>query len=273
MRRLLLRLYPENWRRRYGDEFESILEDRSLTPADVADVVHGAVDAHLQVRGRSFPGLGRVGTSAIGIAAILGGVVWSAGMFLAMFDGSGAPWSIRTAFFHFNPIVPLLGSPVVIAGTILLLGALIGLGAIHGRDHHRLIWASALLPILGAAVSLFGLLALPGVQREIYPVDSAASDVWAYGMLAMVAGTGLFGLGTLARSRPRWPGLILLAGSSLMLSMVLGAAVPLTSGLMKASWYLGFFYAGLLAFAIGWVAIGLVELRDRAVTIPVRGVG
>jgi hypothetical protein len=199
---MLLRLYPQAWRRRYGDEFESLLEDRPMSPADDADVVHGAVDAHLRGRGRTLPPLGRLGRRGIGTAAILGGLVWSAGMLLAMFDPSGAPWSIRTAFLHDDPILPLLGSPIVIIGTVLLLAALVGLGASHGRDHPRLIWAAVLVPIVGSAVSLFGLLALPGVQRQIYAVDSDASEVWAYGMLAMLAGTGLFCLAMLARSRP-----------------------------------------------------------------------
>jgi hypothetical protein len=52
MRRLLLRLYPAPWRARYGDEFAALLEERSLGPSDVADVVHGALDAHLRLRGR-----------------------------------------------------------------------------------------------------------------------------------------------------------------------------------------------------------------------------
>jgi MFS family permease len=262
VRRFLLRLYPESWRDRYGDEFASILDDRSLTPAAVADVVMGAIDAHLRRRGREVALLGRVGRRrAVGAAAVLGGLAWTAGLFLAMFDPSGAPWAMRTAFFHANPIVPLLGSPIAIVGTVLLLVALVGLAASRRGDHVLLSWVVALLPIVGAVVSLFGLLALPGLQRQTYSVDSDAGEVWVSGMLLMVGGTGLFCLANLVRSSPHWPASVLLFGSGLMLSMVLGASLPLTSGLMKASWYLGAFYIGLLAHAIGWVAIGVVEWR------------
>jgi hypothetical protein len=278
MRRILLRLYPDSWRRRYGDEFESILEDRSLTPAEVADVVHGAVDAHLRVRGRSFRGLGRFGTRAIGTAAILGGLVWSAGFFLASFDASGRPWAIR-GIFGVDPTLGLFGSPVIIAGTSLLLLALVGLGASKGRAHPRLIWACVLVPIIGTLISLFALFALPATQVHINQVDGSelsyvldlmhGTEIRANGMLVMVAGTVLFSLATL----PSWPGAILLAGSSLMLAMVFGGEIPATRELMKASWYLGFFYVGLAAFAVGWVATGVAELRGRPGVVSVQRVG
>ena len=38
MRRFLVRLYPADWRARYGDEFEALLEERPLGPFDVADI-------------------------------------------------------------------------------------------------------------------------------------------------------------------------------------------------------------------------------------------
>ena len=48
---LLLRLYPARWRARYGDEFAAVLEERPLGPFDVADILLGALDAHLHLRG------------------------------------------------------------------------------------------------------------------------------------------------------------------------------------------------------------------------------
>jgi hypothetical protein len=120
------------------------------------------------------------------------------------------------------------------------------------------------LPAFGALVSLFALVGLPGVQRPMFSVDSEASDVWAYGMLAMVIGAGLFGIATLlTRALSTSAAAILLASSALLVSMVLGGALPLTRDLMKASWYLGFFYIGLFAFAIGWLLLGARALRVR----------
>jgi hypothetical protein len=278
MRRLLLRLYPQAWRRRYGDEFESILEDRSLSPSDVVDVVQGAMDAHVRVRRRSFRGFERSGRRVTGIAAILGGFVWPTGFFVATFDPAGPPWNMRRLIAAY-PAIPLSGSPVVIAGTALLLVALVGLSANNGRGHPRLIWASVVVPIIGILISLFALFALP-VTRALF-VQADGSEVgwvsdpmdgtgtWFNGMLVMVAGMLLFSLAML----PRWPGAILLAGSSLMLAMGVGGVFPMTRELMKASWYVGFFYIGLAAFAVGWVATGVAELRGRPGVVSVQRVG
>ena len=80
MRSLLIRLYPARWRARYGDEFEAILEERPLGPFDVADILLGALDAQLRLRGhgadihqkRGFTMTLRIG----GIAAIIGASIW-----------------------------------------------------------------------------------------------------------------------------------------------------------------------------------------------------
>ncbi len=45
--RWLAGLYPAEWRERYGDEFEALLEDSPPTPLAMLDVAIGALDAHL----------------------------------------------------------------------------------------------------------------------------------------------------------------------------------------------------------------------------------
>ena len=77
---LLLRLYPARWRDRYGDEFAAVLGSRPLGPFDVADVLLGALDAHLHLRGLGAASERRKGfTMSLrvgGLAAIAGGVLW-----------------------------------------------------------------------------------------------------------------------------------------------------------------------------------------------------
>ncbi len=46
MKQWLVYLYPRAWRQRYGDEFRAVLEQQTLTAADVIDIVRDAVDAH-----------------------------------------------------------------------------------------------------------------------------------------------------------------------------------------------------------------------------------
>ena len=82
MRSLLIRFYPARWRARYGDEFEAILEERPLGPFDVADILLGALDAQLRLRGRGADiAQGRGFTMSLrigGIAAIIGGTALAA---------------------------------------------------------------------------------------------------------------------------------------------------------------------------------------------------
>ena len=55
----LLRLYPREWRERYGDELAAILEERPAGPSLVLDVIRGALDAHVRAaRGRGSRGTG-----------------------------------------------------------------------------------------------------------------------------------------------------------------------------------------------------------------------
>ena len=43
----LARLYPSSWRKRYGAEYEALLEDVALKPLDSVDVTWGAMKMHL----------------------------------------------------------------------------------------------------------------------------------------------------------------------------------------------------------------------------------
>jgi hypothetical protein len=45
--RRLSRLYPRRWRKRYGAEFEALIEELPATPGNLLDVAFGAVRAHL----------------------------------------------------------------------------------------------------------------------------------------------------------------------------------------------------------------------------------
>lgn len=53
--RFMIRLYPAAWRRRYGDEFEALLEDRPPTLSSLFDLIKGATKMHLSVP--TFPKL------------------------------------------------------------------------------------------------------------------------------------------------------------------------------------------------------------------------
>ena len=131
MRSLLIRCYPARWRARYGDEFEAILEERPLGPFDVADILLGALDAQLRLRGRrsdiqqgkGFSMSLRIG----GFAAILGGAVFAMSIVL----GIGIVGNVE-------PVVPGI---LLVTGSLALLVALAGLERLPG--------AGSPVPLLG----------------------------------------------------------------------------------------------------------------------------
>lgn len=252
---LLLHLYPARWRARYGDEFEQVLADRPLGPFDVADVLLGALDAHLHLRGlgaASVHGKGFAMTLRIGgYAAILGGLLWFIALAgNAINDGAetGAVW-IGIA---------------LLAAIVATLVALVGLSAFQARRYPVLVWAAFVVPAMGGLVSLFGAVAISTSGDSDRAIVGGLSG-WAIstlGVMGLVIGSGLFALATLrARSLSRGAAALLGVGSIVVplgLAGVLGGVLP--AGLEGVV-----IIAMVLVFPAGWAALGLSALRtDRA---------
>ncbi|GHO81877.1 hypothetical protein KSD_96480 [Ktedonobacter sp. SOSP1-85] len=53
LNRTLLRLYPRAWRERYEEEMLAVLEQHTITPATIFDLLLGAIDARLDPHYRS----------------------------------------------------------------------------------------------------------------------------------------------------------------------------------------------------------------------------
>jgi hypothetical protein len=73
--RLLIRLYPARWRQRYGTELEQLVSDMRPSTSQVAlaaDLVRGAVDAHIQ-QGLDMQTTDR---RAIKRGVLIAGIVW-----------------------------------------------------------------------------------------------------------------------------------------------------------------------------------------------------
>ena len=246
-RSLLLRIYPASWRARYGDEFETLLRERPLGPFDAADVVLGALDAHLRLRELGshsgyrggFPMSLRIG----GIAAALGGALWLIGL----------AWSSA------DPADQDLGSLVFLVGVLSLLVGLTGLSAFQARRHPLLTWAAFTLPALGGAVTTIGVF-LMATRTEDRPVIGGLSgwDFFILGSLATVAGSILFAIATYrTRALPRSGALLLGIVSTV-------ALVSFAGSFVLGEWLQALFIAGFLAFPLGWVVLGVQAIRlDR----------
>jgi hypothetical protein len=255
--RLLVRLYPADWRARYGDEFEALLDERLLGPFDVVDVALSAFDARLRSRGASVagdpPGGFAMTLRVGGYAAIVGGILYTfslAGSAITHSD-NGQPW--------------IFG---LLASLFALIVAMVGLSAVQARREPGLIWAAVAIPVIGAAVSILGLIGMLALGDRPFLGDMSPWSIWLLGTLALVVGSGLFALATL-----RIPSLSRLSAALLAVGAV--AVVPLMAGVVTVNGpgdpSGAFALLAIFAFAAGWVGLGVSALRiDRAASASYR---
>ncbi len=248
---VLLRLYPTRWRARYGEEFAAVLEERPLGPFDVADILLGALDAHLHLRGlgaasqhgRGFALSLRIG----GYAAIVGGLLWLIALAGNAINNGGE------SFF------PWLGYAVV-GATATTLVALIGLSAFQARRHPVLIWAAFAIPALGAVVGLLGyaLIVVTGDSDAVLPGGISPWMLGSLGLMTMVLGSILFAVATWrTRNLSRAASGLLAIGAVLVVTALLGVG----SGGLSAPITIILVIAAIFAFPVGWIALGISALR------------
>jgi hypothetical protein len=247
---LLLRLYPTRWRARYGDEFAALLAERPLGPFDVADVLLGALDAHLHLRGLGAASEHRKGFAMSlrigGFAAIIGGILWLLALAGNAINNGGESFS------------PWLGYSIV-GATVATLIALIGLSAFQARRHPALTWAAFAIPALGAVTGLLGyvLIVATGDSDAILPGGISPWFLSMLGLLTMMLGSILFAVATwLTRSLPRTASGLLAIGAVLVVPALVGI-----SGALPPPIALVPIVAAVVAFPVGWIALGISALR------------
>lgn len=254
---LLLRLYPARWRARYGDEFAAVLEERPVGPFDVADVLLGALDAHLHLRGlgaasqhaKGFAMSLRIG----GYAAIVGAVLFFTGFLANSLDGTDEAWP---------------SSVIILAGIVVLLVGIAGLSGFQVRRHPALVWTAFLVPLVGGLLAIAGL-AFMGIAGD---VDVAMGiSGWGLGMIGLftlMAGSGLFALAT-------WRTGMLSGTGTALLGVAAILVVPATIGMLgpwpwepyvAVSWF-----AILVMFTAGWILTGLAAVRADRPSVAVSG--
>jgi hypothetical protein len=247
---LLLRFYPARWRARYGDEFAAILEERPLGPFDVADILLGALDAQLHLRGLGSASVHHKGFAMSlrigGYAAIVSGVLW-----LFILAGNAINNGAETG-------MEWLG-PVLVGAIIATLIALIGLSAFQARRYPALTWAAFAIPALGAVIALSGAAVTVVNGNSNWTV--AGWDGWAIstlGVLLLLVGSGLFALATLrTRALPQWAALLLLVGAVVVLPGIGG----LTGSLVPEPFIPLALLVTIGLFPAGWAALGMSALR------------
>ena len=248
MRRLLLHCYPARWRARYGDEFADLLAERPIGPFDVADVLLGAVDAHLHLGGlaaasaheRGFAMSLRIG----GLAAVVGGILWAVALAGGSMTQDGAVWLI-----------------LILIATFALLVAMTGLSAFQARQFPRLIWAAFGVPAIGAMVSVLGLAAMLVLGDRPFIGDLSPWYVWAFGTLTMMVGSALFAVATWRANSLSRPAAAALAIGAVAILPALSGTFGFVSETMAGVLVI----LTMLAFAGGWSGLGISALRiDRS---------
>ena len=199
MRRALLALYPQAWRRRYGDELAALLEDDPPGPRATVDLVRGALMAHLH----PLPGL----TPAEGASnAVLGPL---ACFICFCFVGGGFAKATEDApFRRATQTHSVIGAThgvvefAAFAAAVCLMLAAVPLAwrAVHAARQsgdRRLRRLVAMPPLaLGAVAATLGLLAL------VFRDHSHSPGVSGWLALAIVAATSL-GAGAVCWAAPR----------------------------------------------------------------------
>jgi hypothetical protein len=242
MKSFLIRCYPARWRARYGDEFEALLEERPLGPFDVADVLLGALDAQLRLRGREIDiaqGRGFIMSLRIGgIAAILGAALWA----VAGLVNSGI----------FVDVDATLPSVLLAAGMPALLVALAGLSAFQARTNPTLSWVAFLVPAVGTFACIVGLVGIAFEGDEPFWI------MFGLGGFTAIVGSALFAVATY-RTAALSRGAAALLGAG---SIVIVLTIP-NPGLQSLA------AVGLAAFALGWFALGVQAIQlDRPASEP-----
>jgi hypothetical protein len=238
----LVRLYPAAWRDRYGDELAALLEDRPPGPFDVADLLLGAIDAHLHLRGLGNRSEHRKGIPMSlrlsGSAAILGGGLWIIFFVIASISYTGV--DLDAAWF-----------PVVLGAGLLTLAALAGLSAFEFRDHPRWVWIAFVVPAIGIGLVLVALARTLLIGDWSYDQGSAGAELLYLGLLLVLVGSIVFA----AVSRPshglRRLGTIAIAVGTVVTLLGLSGVFP-PIGMV----------AGGVLFGGGWIALGLDAVRS-----------
>jgi hypothetical protein len=242
---LLVRLYPASWRERYGDEMAAVLADRPPGPFDVADLLLGALDAHLHLRGLGNRSEHRKGIPMslrlAGLVAIIGGALWTVVLVLASLSSAEGLEKISQTL-------------LLVAGIALLAGVA-GLSAFQFRHYPGVTWVSFLLPVVGLSLMTVGLATHALTGQSTSGMEEGPFLAFLFGLMLTLIGSLVFAIVTIrTRALSRIAAAVLAAGAiacfPALLDVTHAPAIVLVAG-------------GL--FGLGWMGLGLDAIRrDRA---------
>jgi hypothetical protein len=244
MRSLLIRCYPARWRARYGDEFEALLRERPLGPFDVVDILLGALDAQLRLRGH---GIATEQARSLSVSLRVGGIaaVVGASLIVIVIALTGG----HTEGAENASTIALL---VALAA---LLVALTGMSAFQARSNPWLVWTAFVVTAVGTVVIF-----IAGASD----LAGAGPRDWRDGPLPIGAVTAA--LGSAAFGIATYRGSVLSRKGAL--SLAIGPAVGFIGAIAVGQnlWEPGMLLVlvGTVSFLAGWFTLGVAAIRlDR----------
>ena len=244
---LLLRLYPEAWRARYGAEYAALLEQHGIDARTLADVVLGAVDAR---RGAGA----RRSADAVRRQALVASL-WA----LVLFGAAGAGFQRMAEYDDFTSAAahhPLVGAgmDMIVAGACVVGLAAAGCGLALARsvadDVVRRRRPEVVRPlVMSAAGAIVVVLAL--VALVVYAHTSSARAPQGAGNLAALAAWMLASAVGVA---------VAIAGAARALSRATISTVPLRRA-VRCAWAGA---AGMTITLVGILVWGIALRVDAA---------
>jgi hypothetical protein len=221
-----------------------LLRERPLGPFDVVDILLGALDAHLHLRGRgarteqarSLAVSLRIG----GIAAVIGASVIVIVVTLSAGLTEGPDNAITIA---------------LLVALAALMVAITGMSAFQARSNPWLVWTAFAMTSVGTVVIFFtGVSDLAGAG----PADWRDGPL-PFGAVTACLGSATFGLAT-------YRGSVLSRKGAL--SLVIGPMLGLVGAILVGQdlWEPGMLlvFVGIVSFVAGWFTLGVAAIRlDR----------
>ena len=244
MRSLLIRCYPARWRARYGDEFDALLRERPLGPFDVVDILLGALDAQLRLRGH---GVAIQHARRLTMSLRIGGI--------AAIEGASLIVIVIALTGGHTEGSENANTIALLVALAALLVALTGMSAFQARSNPWLVWTAFAVTAVGTvAILIAGVSDLAGAG----PRDWRDGPL-PIGLVAVGLGSAAFGIAT-------YRGSVLSRKGAL--SLVIGPAVGLIGAIAVSQdlWGLGMplVLVGIVSFLAGWFTLGVAAIRlDR----------
>ncbi|MBS1860480.1 MAG: hypothetical protein JSS68_02090 [Actinobacteria bacterium] len=230
--RLALALYPLAYRRRYGEEMAVLLEDSGASPGAVADLLRGAVRAHLRPVPSLQAELGRDERLRLGLSSILlCWVVFSvAGLALykttedhAFTVAADAHGLLGAAHFAIQ-VLALVAAAAVAVGALPLIVLALRQARERRKVERAALLAAACLLVFGLASAALVLVAsLPPAPGDALAATSLT--IWALIALGCGIGCALAGRrGLLAIEVPRGTLILARACATALAAAMVGIA-------------------------------------------------